>query len=61
MTKELQKTKDLGLGWYANLYTDGSMTLRNCDKGQRIDLQPESVDTLRSILAAAIAKKEARP
>lgn len=51
MTKQLTATTDLGLGWYANAYTDGSMTVRNPDKGQRIDLEPESVERLRSIFA----------
>ncbi len=50
------KTHDLGHGWYANQYCDDqgveTMTLRNPDKGQRIDLPNESVKTLRSIFKA---------
>lgn len=44
MSKELKKTADLGQGWFANAWTDGSVTIRNCDKGQRIDLSKESAD-----------------
>lgn len=50
------KTTDLGHDWFANLHDDDSMTLRNCEKGQRIDLPPESVATLRAIFAQVEAK-----
>jgi len=46
-------TTDLGCDWFANAYDNGSFTLRNTEKGQRIDLPPESVERLRSIFAAA--------
>ena len=36
------KTADLGQGWFANANDDGSFTVRNPDKGQRIDLSAES-------------------
>lgn len=45
----LTKTTDLGHDWFANQYDDGSMTIRNSEKGQRIDLPPASVETLRGI------------
>lgn len=32
------KTADLGQGWFANANDDGGFTIRNPDKGQRIDL-----------------------
>ncbi|UTU08145.1 hypothetical protein CcrC1_gp459 [Caulobacter phage C1] len=32
------KTADLGQGWWANANDDGSFTVRNFDKGQRINL-----------------------
>lgn len=47
------KTTDLGNDWFANEHDDGSMTLRNCEQGQRIDLPSDSVKRLRSILADA--------
>jgi len=43
-------TFNLGLGWYANFNGDRSITIRNPDKGQRIDLPVESADRLRNIL-----------
>lgn len=56
-TQISQKTTDLGQGWFANLdaYSDGSeeMTIRNPDKGQRINLPDESVKRLRSIFTQA--------
>lgn len=52
MTKRLTKTEDLGQDWFANAYDDGSITLRNSEKGQRIDLEPESVERLRAIFQA---------
>ena len=56
------RTEDLGQGWFANLNlaaddrTIETMTLRNPDKGQRIDLDSDSVNTLRRIFAAVDAK-----
>jgi len=50
--KTLTKTEDLGQGWFANAWSDGSMTVRNPDKGQRIDLSPESVERLHAIFEA---------
>jgi hypothetical protein len=47
------RTEDLGLGWFASENSDGSMTVRNCDAGQRIDLTPESVERLRQIFRDA--------
>jgi hypothetical protein len=49
------RTEDLGQGWFANLNSDGSMTVRNGDHGQRIDLEPESVDRLRQCFRDAAA------
>jgi hypothetical protein len=49
MTKQLTKTTDLGNDWYANQYDDGSMTIRNPEIGQRIDLPTKSVELLRDI------------
>jgi hypothetical protein len=47
-------THDLGQGWFINLTTNEvgveSATVRNPDKGQRIDLPAESLETLRKIL-----------
>lgn len=42
--KQQTANADLGQGWYATMYDDGSCTVRNCDKGLRIDLEPSSVD-----------------
>ena len=52
MNKELRLTHDLLNGWYANVWSDGSLTIRNSDKGQRIELERQSVDLLREIFAA---------
>ena len=51
----MTKTHDLGHGWYAN-HTKNvagieTLTIRNPDKGQRIDLGNESIDMLRAIFA----------
>jgi hypothetical protein len=46
---ESTKTHDLGCGWWLNENADGSLTVRNPDKGQRINLPVESVSTLKSI------------
>lgn len=35
---QVVRTADLGAGWFASANDDGSFTLRNGDKGQRIDL-----------------------
>lgn len=47
-------THTLGHGWYANINKDEKgatiMTIRNPDKGQRIDLDSVSFSTLRAIL-----------
>lgn len=42
---------DLGHGWFASFGEngEGTMTVRNPDKGQRINLSVESVDRLRAI------------
>lgn len=53
------RTEDLGLGWFASENSDGSMTVRNCDAGQRIDLLPESVERLRQIFRDAGALRAA--
>lgn len=46
-------THDLGQGWFANHASDDKgneeMTIRNADKGVRIDLPNDSVKTLRKI------------
>ena len=47
------KTTDLGNDWYANEHEDGSMTLRNPEKGQRMDLPADSVLRLRRIIVQA--------
>lgn len=49
MNAPVTRTTDLGCDWYANEYADGSMTLHNPEKGQRIDLEPASVERLRAI------------
>jgi hypothetical protein len=51
MQKEIIRSEDLGQDWFAQAYSDGSMTVRNCEKGLRIDLPVESVNRLNSILA----------
>lgn len=59
MTKDLIKTTDLGADWFANQWSDGSMTIRNSEKGQRIDLPVESVNRLRAIFTQIDAAKAA--
>ena len=53
MTKTRIATHDLGNGWFANQACDDQgieeMTIRNPDKGVRIDLPNDSVKTLRRI------------
>jgi hypothetical protein len=58
------KTTDLGYGWFANSYENGDkgeipggMTIRNPDKGQRINLPPDSVERLRGIFNAVDAER----
>lgn len=57
------KTYDLGAGWYASFNALGllstTLTIRNPDKGQRIDLSHESVVLLREIFATASTDKAA--
>lgn len=59
MTKLLEvtlvKTDDLGNDWFVNQWSDGSMTIRNSEKGQRINLPAESVKTLREIFTSVAA------
>lgn len=43
-------THDLGNGWWVNFNEDGGLTVRSPDRGQRINLAKESVQTLRDIL-----------
>lgn len=47
----LIQTSDLGQGWFANTYADGSATIRNPDQGQRINLTSDEVVRLREMLA----------
>lgn len=47
------RTAELGQGWFANLNEDGSMDVRNCDQGQRIHLEPASVELLRECFRKA--------
>jgi hypothetical protein len=54
--KTLTTTADLGQDWFANLWSDGSATIRNSEKGQRIDLPVESVETFRKILNVAMVE-----
>ena len=48
---DLIKTADLGNDWFVNLWRDGSLTVRNSEKGQRINVPAESVERLRAIFA----------
>lgn len=57
--KNIYRTTDLGRGWFATEWDDGSMTFRNPPKGQRIDLPKASVETLRSIIAEVQSKNSA--
>jgi hypothetical protein len=36
----LAKTTDLGHGWFANTWDDGTLTLRNPDRAQRDGARP---------------------
>jgi hypothetical protein len=51
---DMTKTTDLGQGWFANLHDDGALTIRNPDKGQRINLTKAEAARLREILAATL-------
>jgi hypothetical protein len=53
MERHVKKTHDLENGWYANMWSDGAITLRNPDIGQRIDLPKSSVDRLKEIFETA--------
>ena len=53
MEKKIKANHSLGNDWFANVWTDGSMTLRNPEIGQRIDLPAASVDLLREIFNEA--------
>jgi hypothetical protein len=48
--KAEQPAHDLGHGWYAKLWNDGSLDLRNADRGQRISLTVEEANRLREII-----------
>lgn len=43
------KTHDLGHGWFINLMDDSTATVRNPDKGLRINLPADSLAKLRDI------------
>ena len=57
MAQKLTNSYDLGHDWFANIYTseDGkkTMTIRSPERGQRINLNEESFETLKNIFAAA--------
>jgi hypothetical protein len=59
MTRQAIHTEDLGLGWFVSENNDGSMTVRNPDQGQRIELEPDSVDRLRQCFCDAKEKRTA--
>lgn len=42
----------LGAGWFANEYSDGSMSFES-DKGEQLSIPVESVSTLRRIVKEA--------
>lgn len=50
---DTEKTTDLGEGFFWNQHKDGSATLRNMDKGVRLDVSADSVERLRAIFKAA--------
>lgn len=52
----IEKTREIGQGWYMNFWTDGSVTIRNSDKGVRIDLSPEQADRVAEIFETVRAK-----
>jgi hypothetical protein len=47
------KTHDLGHGWFVNFNDDKSLTVRNPEKSQRIDLSVNSANKLREIIKDA--------
>lgn len=47
--KKVKCSGDIGSGWYTTLFDDGSATVRNVEKGQRIDLPAESVKRFNEI------------
>lgn len=51
--KSLIRTADLKHDWFANVWSDGTVTLRNGVIGMRIELPKASVNTLKAILASA--------
>ncbi|AXQ70052.1 hypothetical protein HOU03_gp216 [Caulobacter phage CcrSC] len=50
------KTADLGQGWYANANDDGSFTIRNPDKGQRINMTGEEAKRFVALYREAEAE-----
>lgn len=54
--KAIITSSDLGLGWFANKWHDGTMTLINHTEGHRIDLPVDSVERLRAIFAKVTRK-----
>lgn len=54
------RTADLGQGWFVIANENGSFTIRNCDKGLRIDLTRESADRFVELWnLVAVARKVA--
>lgn len=51
-------THDLAHGWFINLHDNGTATIRNPDKGLRIDLEADSLALLRK--AAVESEGEGR-
>lgn len=51
----MNKNHDLGAGWYASLDEEhpGSLTIRNPEKGQRINLSADERRRLQTILETA--------
>jgi hypothetical protein len=50
------KNADLGQGWFATANDNGSFTIRNCDKGLRINLSRQEADRFVELWAAADAQ-----
>lgn len=50
------KNAELGQGWFATANDDGSFTIRNCDKGLRIDLSHQEADRFVELWDAADAQ-----
>lgn len=59
MTKEIDRTEGIGQGWDIDLWTDGSVTIRNSEKGLEETFSPEEADRLAAILKAHPTKAEA--